>query len=60
MGGAGDGFVIVFGLYRVVGVSLYLECVESVYRRWESGGLHVGELVVEDSSDGGLVVNLVW
>jgi hypothetical protein len=47
-------------MYRVDGVFLNLNCVESISGRWETGGLHVGELVGEDSSYDGLVVDLVW
>ncbi len=60
LGSDGDGFVIVFGLYRVVRVFLDLKCVESVCTRWESGKLHVGELAGVDSADGGPMVDLVW
>ncbi len=52
LGSGSEGFVIVLGLHRVVGVFLDLKCVESVCRRRESGGLHVCELVGEDSADG--------
>ncbi len=59
LGSVGDGFVVVFGLYPVYGVLLNLECVESFRGRGESSGLHMGELVREDSSDYEPLVDLV-
>ncbi len=59
LGSASDAFVVVFRLYRVCGVFLNLECVESFRGRGWTGRLHVFELVGEDSSDYGLVVDLM-
>ncbi len=45
-------------MYRVYVVFLNMECVESFRGRGETGGLRMGELVGEDSSDYGHAVDL--
>ncbi len=59
LGSVGDGFVVVFRLYRVYGLVLNLECAKSFRGCGETGGLHVGEPVGEDILDCGLVVGLM-